>query len=45
MQQRHGKGIMIYMNGRRYEGNWEGDLRHGRGYEKHPNGNYYIGYF
>lgn len=34
---RHYKGIMIYANGRRYEGNWFNDVRHGRGFEKHPN--------
>jgi hypothetical protein len=40
---RQGKGIMIYANGRRYEGYWENDIRHGRGYERHANGNIYIG--
>jgi hypothetical protein len=42
---RHGKGIMIYENGRKYEGNWINDLREGRGYEKHSNGNMYMGEF
>ncbi len=41
--QRHGKGIMIYQNGRKYEGNWANDLREGRGFEKHNNGNIYTG--
>ena len=34
---------MIYANGRRYEGDWMNDLRHGRGYERHPNNNIFIG--
>ena len=42
---RHGKGLMIYTNQRRYEGEWDKDLRHGRGYERHPNGNIYVGTF
>lgn len=36
---------MLYSTGRRYEGSWEDDVRHGRGYERHTNGNYYIGNF
>lgn len=36
---------MLYSSGRRYEGSWEDDLRHGRGYERHINGNFYIGNF
>ena len=31
---RHGKGIMVYNNGRVYEGDWECDYKHGEGYEK-----------
>jgi hypothetical protein len=42
---REGKGIMFYFNGRRYEGDWLKDLRQGRGYEIHPNGNIYVGRF
>jgi hypothetical protein len=42
---RDGKGIMFYFNGRRYEGDWQEDVRHGRGYEIHPNGNIYNGRF
>jgi MORN repeat len=30
---RHGFGIMVYQNERTYEGSWENDLKHGRGYE------------
>ena len=41
--QRHGKGIMLYHTGRRYEGSWHSDLRHSRGYEKHASGNTYTG--
>ncbi|MFS8159504.1 MAG: hypothetical protein ACMG6E_04695 [Candidatus Roizmanbacteria bacterium] len=36
---------MIYSNGRKYEGEWLNDVRHGRGYEVHPNMNVYIGEF
>ena len=36
---------MLYFNGRKYEGNWFNDLRSGRGYERHPNNNIYIGEF
>lgn len=32
-RERVGKGVMIYQNGRVYEGNWLNDLRHGSGYE------------
>jgi hypothetical protein len=34
---------MIYSNGRVFEGEWENDLKHGRGYEFFPNGSYYEG--
>jgi len=34
---------MKYKSGRLYEGDWEDDVRHGRGYERYLNGNYYIG--
>ena len=36
---RQGKGVMRYRNARIYEGDWEADLRHGKGFEKYPNGN------
>ena len=29
---RHGQGILLYENGRIYEGNWECDFKHGQGY-------------
>ena len=31
---RHGKGVMVYHNGRVYEGLWESDFKHGKGYER-----------
>jgi hypothetical protein len=42
---RSGKGVMVYNTGRRFEGTWQDDLRHGRGFERHPNRNYYQGQF
>jgi hypothetical protein len=36
-------GIMKYKSGRLFEGTWQNDLRHGRGYEKYENGNFYLG--
>jgi hypothetical protein len=38
---RHGKGVIVYNNGRIYEGEWVDDKREGRGYEKFANGNVY----
>ena len=32
-RKRHGKGVITYFNGRIYEGEWQGDKRHGHGYE------------
>ncbi len=32
---RHGKGAMIYKNGRLYEGDWSNDQRCGMGFEKY----------
>ena len=29
---RHGQGIMVYNSDRVYEGHWENDFKHGRGY-------------
>jgi hypothetical protein len=40
---RHGKGVMMYRNGRQYEGFWDRDLRDGKGFERYPNGNTYFG--
>ena len=36
---------MKYKNGRQYEGEWEHDLRQGRGFEKYPNGNSFYGQY
>ncbi|CDW85222.1 UNKNOWN [Stylonychia lemnae] len=44
-QKRHGFGVMLYTSGRRFEGQWENDLRCIRGYERHSNGNIYQGEF
>lgn len=38
---RHGKGVMKYASDRLYEGEWDNDQRHGKGYERYPNGNIY----
>ena len=40
---RNGKGIMIYSNGRVFEGEWMNDKRNGNGYERYSNGNRYEG--
>ncbi|TNV84245.1 hypothetical protein FGO68_gene59 [Halteria grandinella] len=42
---RHGKGVIVYKNGRVYEGEWLNDKRQGRGYERFANGNTYQGEF
>jgi len=34
---------MRYRNGRVFEGDWDDDVRHGRGFEKYVNGNTYQG--
>lgn len=34
-------GVMIYDNGRIYEGFWENDRRDGLGFERYANGNTY----
>ena len=36
-QKRNGGGIMVYGNGRIYEGQWLDNLRHGLGFEKYLN--------
>jgi len=40
---RQGLGACIYDNGRRYEGSFQEDKRHGKGFEKFSNGNTYLG--
>lgn len=42
---RHGSGIMVYNNGRAYEGAWENDFKHGKGYERFANNSKYEGGF
>ncbi len=37
------KGIMIYSTLRIYEGDWENDIKHGKGLEICPNGSRYEG--
>ena len=44
-EQRHGIGVMKYINGRQYEGYWEDDIRTGKGFERYANGNTYFGMF
>lgn len=36
---------MKYKSGRVYEGEFLNDIRHGRGYERFENNNYYLGEF
>lgn len=36
-------GVMAYESGRVFEGCWENDLKHGRGYEYFLNGSWYEG--
>jgi hypothetical protein len=42
---RVGKGVIVYKNGRTYEGDWALDKREGRGFERFANGNVYQGEF
>ena len=42
-RQREGLGVLVYTNGRTYEGEWLKNRRHGRGYEFFSNGNSYHG--
>lgn len=34
---------MVYKTGRIYEGNWQKDMRDGKGFERFMNGNLYDG--
>ena len=38
---REGFGVMVYRKNRVYEGQWKGDYRDGKGYERYSNGNLY----
>ena len=40
---RHGKGVIVYDNGRVYEGTWQADKRDGRGFELYVSGHTYTG--
>ncbi|CDW72018.1 UNKNOWN [Stylonychia lemnae] len=44
-ERREGLGVMLYDNGRTYEGQWQNDRRHGQGFEKYSNLNTYEGEF
>lgn len=41
--QSHGRGSMVYANGRHYEGQWLKDHRHGHGIMTYPDGTRYEG--
>ena len=42
---RQGLGVLIYDNGRVYEGEWQNDKRNGRGFEQFSNKSKYIGQY
>ena len=42
-RQREGLGVLVYLSGRVYEGEWSKNRRSGRGYELFASGNYYHG--
>ena len=42
-KKREGCGVVVYENGRIYEGSWKADKRHGRGFELFANGNTFQG--
>ena len=44
-KKRSGYGVIVYENGRVYEGQWENDKRHGHGYEIFPDKNTYHGWY
>ena len=44
-RKRQGLGVLIYDNGRVYEGEWQDDRRNGRGYELFSNYSNYIGQY
>lgn len=39
----HGKGVFSWLDGRRYEGEYENDKKHGKGIFVWPNGSKYDG--
>lgn len=42
---RHGKGVRVYANGNRYEGDWRDDRYHGKGTLSWATGGKYVGEF
>ena len=40
---KHGKGKMLYNDGRVYEGDWKGNKKNGKGKYSHPEGAVYEG--
>lgn len=36
---------MVYRNSRLYEGDWENDLKHGKGFEIFQNASFYTGFY
>lgn len=41
--QKNGVGVLMYDNGRTYEGEFENDRKHGRAFERFPNQSTYEG--
>ena len=42
-RKKHGKGLMIYTNGEKYDGFWANDKKHGKGQMIYKNGDKYEG--
>jgi hypothetical protein len=38
-----GHGVLTYVNGERYEGQWKDDKEHGKGTRTYINGDRYVG--
>lgn len=38
-------GILLNQNLKFFEGEWQNDLKHGRGFEQFPNKAVYLGYY
>jgi hypothetical protein len=43
MGRKNGKGILTFLNGEVYEGNFKDDLKHGKGILKYTSGNFFEG--
>lgn len=39
----HGKGLQLWPDGKKYEGDFRDGMKHGKGTDTHANGDYYIG--